>query len=68
MIALTLELLDQAMVKCGNPLHVQVGTKDFMNEIVNLFKMKNLPKQVTIGEITCLDSGESVTINLKMGN
>lgn len=43
-IALTLELLDLTMQKCGNPLHMQVGTKDFMNELVNMFKMKQLPK------------------------
>lgn len=45
-IALSLELLDIAMGKCGNPFHIQVGTKEFMNELVNMFKMKNLPKEV----------------------
>jgi VHS domain len=35
-ILLTLELLDLGMQKCGNPLHVQVGNKDFMNVMVLL--------------------------------
>ena len=35
-ILLTLELLELGMQKCGNPLHVQVGNKDFMNVMVLL--------------------------------
>lgn len=33
-IYLTLEVIDQAMQKCGNNMHVQIGSKDFMNVIV----------------------------------
>lgn len=47
MILLTLELLDLGMQKCGNPLHVQVGNKDFMNVMVLLLNQKNQPPQVT---------------------
>jgi hypothetical protein len=43
---LTLELLDLAMQKCGNPLHVQVGNKEFMNAIVLMLNHKGLPPQV----------------------
>mmetsp|Transcript_35384 Transcript_35384/g.34421 ORF Transcript_35384/g.34421 Transcript_35384/m.34421 type:complete len:174 (+) Transcript_35384:3-524(+) len=45
-IALTLELLDMAMVKCGNPLHVQVCTKEFMNILVSFLNMKSLPQPI----------------------
>ncbi len=43
-ILLTLELLDLAVQKCGNPLHVQVGNKDFMNVMVLLLNQKNQPQ------------------------
>lgn len=33
-IFLALIIIDQAMQKCGNPFHVQVGTKEFMNVLV----------------------------------
>lgn len=42
-ILLTLELLDLAMQKCGNPFHVQVGNKEFMNALVLLLNQKGLP-------------------------
>ena len=45
-ILLSLELLDLAMQKCGNPLHVQIGNKDFMNVMVLLLNQKNQPPQV----------------------
>lgn len=45
-ILLTLELLDLAMQKCGNPFHVQVGNKEFMNALVLLLNQKGLPPQV----------------------
>jgi hypothetical protein len=45
-ILLSLELLDLAMQKCGNPLHIQVGNKDFMNVMVLLLNQKNQPPQV----------------------
>ena len=47
-IALSLELLDVAMTKCGNPLHIWIGTKEFMNILVSLLNMKNLPKEVSV--------------------
>ncbi len=46
-IALTLELLDLAMGKCGNPLHIQVCNKEFMNILVSFLNMKNLPQPVS---------------------
>jgi hypothetical protein len=46
-IMLILELLDLAMQKCGNPLHVQVGNKEFMNSLVLLLNQKGLPPQVS---------------------
>ena len=46
MIMLILELLDLAMQKCGNPLHVQVGNKEFMNSLILLLNQKGLPPQV----------------------
>ena len=45
-ILLSLEVLDLAMQKCGNPLHVQIGNKDFMNVMVLLLNQKNQPPQV----------------------
>ena len=45
-IMLILELLDLAMQKCGNPLHVQVGNKEFMNSLILLLNQKGLPPQV----------------------
>ena len=48
MIILILELLDLAMQKCGNPLHVQVGNKEFMNSLILLLNQKGLPPQVRI--------------------
>ena len=47
MIMLILELLDLAMQKCGNPLHVQVGNKEFMNSLILLLNQKGLPPQVS---------------------
>jgi len=35
-IMLTLELLDQAMVQCGLPMHQQVAQKEFMNALIIL--------------------------------
>ena len=46
-IILILELLDLAMQKCGNPLHVQVGNKEFMNSLILLLNQKGLPPQVS---------------------
>jgi hypothetical protein len=46
-IMLILELLDLAMQKCGNPLHVQVGNKEFMNSLILLLNQKGLPPQVS---------------------
>ena len=46
MILLTLEVLDLAMQKCGNPLHAQVANKEFMNVLVLLLNQKNQPPQV----------------------
>jgi hypothetical protein len=46
-ILLSLEVLDLAMQKCGNPLHVQIGNKDFMNVMVLLLNQKNQPPQVS---------------------
>lgn len=43
-VALSLELLDKAMISCGNPLHIQVGTKEFMNVIVTLLNTPNFPQ------------------------
>ena len=47
-IMLTLELLDLAMQKCGNPLHVQVGNKEFMNTLVLILNQRGLPQQVGV--------------------
>ena len=47
-IMLILELLDLAMQKCGNPLHVQVGNKEFMNSLILLLNQKGLPPQVRL--------------------
>jgi ADP-ribosylation factor-binding protein GGA len=69
-IALSLELLDVAMVKCGNPFHIQVGTKEFMNELVNMFKMKNLPREVSYSEKLMnfiIGSTKSAYSNSKVG-
>lgn len=44
---LILELLDLAMQKCGNPLHVQVGNKEFMNSLILLLNQKGLPPQIS---------------------
>jgi hypothetical protein len=46
-IMLILELLDLAIQKCGNPLHVQVGNKEFMNSLILLLNQKGLPPQVS---------------------
>ena len=46
-IMLILELLDLAMQKCGNPLHVQVGNKEFMNSLILLLNQKGLTPQVS---------------------
>jgi hypothetical protein len=50
-IALSLELLDLSMAKCGNAFHAQISTKDFMNTIVSLLNSKNMPIQVRISFI-----------------
>lgn len=42
-LLLTLELLEAAMSKCGTPLHVQIGSKEFMNVLVLLLNQKSLP-------------------------
>ena len=42
-ILLTLELLDLGIQKCGNPFHVQVGNKEFMNALVLLLNQKSIP-------------------------
>ena len=47
-VALTLELLDKSMVQCGNPLHAQIATKDFMNILVTLLNQKNFPPVVSL--------------------
>jgi VHS domain len=44
---LALELIDLAMQKCGNPFHVQVGNKEFMNAMVLILNQKGLPPQVS---------------------
>lgn len=43
---LTLELIDMAMLKCKLPFHTQVASKDFMNVIVRLGLMKDIPQNV----------------------
>ena len=47
-VALTLEILDKAMLSCGNPLHIQVATKEFMNVLVTLLNQKNFPSVVSV--------------------
>ena len=42
-VLLTLEIVDLAMAKCGNAVHVQVGSKDFMNVLILLLNQKGQP-------------------------
>jgi hypothetical protein len=35
-IFLALIVTDMAMAKCGNPMHVQVGTKEFFNVLISI--------------------------------
>jgi hypothetical protein len=47
-VALALELLDQAMAQCGSALHIEVGSKEFMNVLVQMLgnQQGQLPQQV----------------------
>jgi len=45
-----------AMQKCGQPFHVHVGTKEFMNVMVSLLHNKDLMKEIhnkVLGLIKC---------------
>ena len=45
-IFLSLIVIDMAMQKCGNPFHVQVATKEFMNVLVQLIHNKELMPEI----------------------
>lgn len=67
-VALSLELLDKSMINCGNPLHIQVGTKEFMNIIVTLLNTPNFPSQVEFRIIDIyIDLIKNTRLNLEMG-
>lgn len=60
---LSLIIIDMAMQKCGQPFHVQVGTKEFMNVLVALLHNKELRKEVSL--LTSFDLvGDIRTLNL----
>ena len=74
MIALSLELLDLSMAKCGNAFHAQISTKDFMNTIVSLLNSKNMPIQVRILFIICnlilffyIDTTKGISFDIEVG-
>jgi hypothetical protein len=46
-IFLALQVTDLAMQKCGNPFHVQVGTKEFIQAMVLLLHNKDLQPAVS---------------------
>lgn len=60
------------MQKCGNPLHVEVGTKEFMNILVSFLNNKNLPQAVInysiFKFISHIDLEENSCIDKKVGN
>jgi len=43
---LALELLDQAMLSCGLPLHSQVSQKEFMNSLIVLINQQDLHQAI----------------------
>ena len=45
-VALSLELLDQCMLKCGQPFHIQIGQKDFLNVIIVMLNTPGIPPPV----------------------
>lgn len=45
-VFLTLILTDMAMQRCGQPFHVQVGTKEFMNVLVALLNNSELMEDI----------------------
>jgi len=45
-VFLCLIFTDMAMQKCGQPFHVHVGTKEFMNVLVSLLHNKDLMKEI----------------------
>jgi hypothetical protein len=74
-IALTLELLDLAMSKCGNPIHLQICNKEFMNILISFLNQKNLPSQVSFlfGNVELfigdsLDPKENIESHSEVGN
>ena len=45
-IFLALIVTDMAMTKCGNPMHVQVGTKEFYNVLIAILHNPEMKKEV----------------------
>lgn len=45
-IFLALIVTDMAMSKCGNPMHVQVGTKEFYNVLISILHNQEMKKEV----------------------
>jgi len=45
-IFLALIVTDMAVTKCGNPMHVQVGTKEFFNVLISILHNKEMKKEV----------------------
>ena len=46
-IFLALIVTDMAMNKCGNPMHVQVGTKEFYNVLISILHNQEMKKEVS---------------------
>jgi hypothetical protein len=46
-LKLSLILLEQLMDKCGNPVHIQVGTRDFMNALILILHNGEVEEEVS---------------------
>ena len=44
------------MQKCGNPFHVQVGSKEFMNVFIQLLHNKELLKEIHRKVLTLIET------------
>jgi len=47
-IFLALIVTEKAMQKCGSPLHTVVGTKEFMNVMIQMLQNRDLQKEVML--------------------
>jgi growth factor-regulated tyrosine kinase substrate len=55
-VFMALLVIELAMQKCGNPFHVQIGTKEFMNSMVLLLHQKDLLPQVKNKSLTLIQT------------